>query len=255
MTLIAIGGKEGKDGDMAVLKRVLDEAKGAASRVLVITTATGYPEEVGQTYRDAFTSLGVVDCGVSHISSRDMAADPSIVAQIAGADVIFFSGGDQSKLAQILNDTPALQAVRERHLAGAVVAGTSAGAAAMSALMVAGGDPERAMVKGEVVTEQGFGLTPDIVFDTHFMNRGRLKRLFSITAAAPGKTGIGLDEDTGVILRAHGEMEVIGSGAVTIVDALNLTRNNVNDIAPGQIIEAEGFRITSLKAGSSFKIR
>jgi cyanophycinase len=252
MTLIAIGGNEGKSGDMAVLKRVLAEAP-ENPRVLVITTATGYPEEVAQDYRNSFAELGVT-CDAEHISTREMANDPAMAAKVQNADVIFFSGGDQSRLARVLNNTDVLQAVRERHEAGAVVAGTSAGAAIMSSLMITGGNAERAMVKGEVETGEGFGLVPAAVIDTHFMNRGRLKRLFSITAAAPEKTGIGLDEDTGIIVRAGGEIEVIGSGAVTLVDAKDLNGNNISKIADGEEIRAEGFRVTTRKAGDIFRL-
>jgi cyanophycinase len=177
-----------------------------------------------------------------------------MVAKVQNVDVIFFSGGDQSRLARVLNNTDVLQAVRERHEAGTVVAGTSAGAAIMSSLMITGGNAERAMVKGEMETGEGFGLAPEAVIDTHFMNRGRLKRLFSVTAAAPEKTGIGLDEDTGIIMRAGGDIEVIGSGVVTLVDAKDLHGNNIDQIADGEEIKAEGFKVTTLKAGNTFRL-
>jgi cyanophycinase len=253
MTLIAIGGAEGKSGDMTVLKRVLAEAPTADPRVLVITTATAYPEEVGQDYRDAFGQLGI-SCDVEHIATREMANDKGVVEKINSADVVFFTGGDQSKLARILNDTDSLKAVKARHDAGAVIAGTSAGAAAMSSLMICGGNPERAMTKGEVETGEGFSLVPGAVIDTHFSNRGRLTRLFSITAAAPDKTGIGLDEDTGIVWRKGGDIEVIGSGEVTLVDARDLKGSNISDIGIGEEIKAEGFRVTKYKPGTTFRL-
>lgn len=252
MTLIAIGGAEDKTEDMDVLKRVLTEAKGASSRVHVITTATGYPEEVGQTYRDAFSLLGIT-CEVTHVATRAEAADPELLKKIAAADVVFFTGGDQLKLATILGGTPFLDVVRERHDAGAIVAGTSAGAAIMSQLMIYGGDPEKAMQKGEVALTAGFGLAPDVVFDTHFMNRGRLARLFNVIAMAPDKTGIGLDENTGVILRADGEIEVIGAGAVTVVGGKSLT-SNITAIERGEEIVATGYSVTTLTAGQKFRL-
>jgi cyanophycinase len=252
MTLIAIGGAEEKTGDMGVLKRVLAEARGAGSRVHVITTATGYPEEVGQTYREAFRLLGV-ECEVTHIASRTEAGNPELLKQIGAADVVFFTGGDQLKLSTILGGTPFLDAVRARHEAGAVVAGTSAGAAALSQLMIYGGDPDKAMQKGEVALTAGFGLAPEFVFDTHFMNRGRLARLFNVIATAPDKTGIGLDENTGVVLRADGEIEVIGSGAVTVVGGKTLT-SNVAAIERGEEIIATGYSVTTLIAGQKFRL-
>jgi cyanophycinase len=252
MTLIAIGGNEEKTGNMEVLRRVLDEAKGASSRVVVVTTATGYPEEAAQTYRAAFKLLGV-DCEVAHVATRAAAGDAELLKLIRAANIVFFTGGDQLKLATILNGTPFLEAVRESHAAGSVVAGTSAGAAAMSQLMIYGGDPEKALQKGEVALAAGFGLAPGVVFDTHFMNRGRLARLFNVIATAPDKIGIGLDENTGVILRAEGELEVIGSGAVTIVGGKNLA-SNITAIERGEEIVATGYSVTTLTAGQKFRI-
>jgi cyanophycinase len=253
MTIIAIGGAEEKAGQMTVLKRVLAEAKGTASRVHVITTATGYPADAEKTYREAFAALGI-DCAVTHIATREEANDPRNVAKIGDADVIFFSGGDQLKLATILNGTDFLDAVTERHAAGAVVAGTSAGAAAMSGLMIYDGDPAKAMQKGEVLLTDGFNFAPDAVFDTHFGARGRLPRLFNVVAGSPAQTGLGLDEDTGVILRADGALEVFGSGEVTVVDG-TLATSNITTVERGELFTAEGFTVRTLKAGDRYSLK
>lgn len=217
MTLIAIGGAEDKTGDMTVLKRVVAESGIENPRVLVITTATSYPVEVAEKYKTAFAQLGVT-AEALHITQRRQAKDKAMAAKLDAADIIFFSGGDQTKIAYALNDTPFLAALKRREQEGAVIAGTSAGAAAMSHLMIAGGNPAKPADKGGLKTRTGLGLMPDVVFDTHFMNRGRLPRLFNAVAADSTKTGIGLDEDTGVIIRQGQDIEVVGSGAVTVVD-------------------------------------
>ncbi|MBL1148277.1 MAG: cyanophycinase [Pseudomonadota bacterium] len=217
MTLIAIGGAEDKQNKAVVLRAVLNAAKDSASRVHVITTATNYPDDVAKTYRDAFARLGVKNCEISHIETAAEAGEQSFLDSIDHADIVFFSGGDQSKLARILKDTPFTDKLQERREKDLIIAGTSAGAAVMSACMVTGGTPEDARRKGGIKTGDGFGFAEDIIFDTHFMNRGRLPRLFNLVAADPSKTGIGLDEDTAVILHKDGKIEVIGSGSVTIV--------------------------------------
>ena len=238
MTLIAIGGAEDKQGAMDVLKAVLAEASGAQSKVVVVTSATSYPDDARKTYIDAFKQLGV-DCEVAHIENKAQADTPALLSGIAGADVVFFSGGDQSKLVAALEGTDFMQAVLQRHREGGIVAGTSAGAAAMSALMVTGGNPERATEPGEITSARGFGLAPEIIFDTHFLNRGRLPRLFNLVAAHPQKTGIGLDEDTAAIMRGDGSIEAVGSGAVPIVR---------------QGAERDDFSVTTLKRGDVFRL-
>ncbi len=237
MTFIAIGGAEDKTRKAKILGAVLAEAKGKKSRVLVITGATSYPEEAAKNYRRAFKNLGVSSCAIVHPETPAQADDPAFLQQIEKADVIFFSGGDQSKLVAALEGTQALSAIQEREKNGAVIAGTSAGAAAMSSCMITGGAPEDAEREDAITSGKGFGFAAEIIFDTHFMNRGRLPRLFNLLGKNPEKTGIGLDEDTALILRANGSMEVVGSGAVTVV------RKNT--------ASKTGFDVTQLKHGAS----
>ncbi len=276
MTWIAIGGAEDKIGDMTVLRRVISEAHATAPNVLVVTTATGMPVETAKKYEDAFGRLGIKPA-IAHVTNRREAADPKLLEQVKNADVIFFSGGDQLKLATILNATPFFAALKAREEAGAVVAGTSAGAAVMSELMIYGGRNKKGHHKGEVMMASGFGFQEHAVFDTHFNHEhesffalakrkllswisepkkkepvGRLPRLFNVVAAAPHKTGIGLDEDTGVIFRGN-EFEVIGSGNVTVVDGKEAT-SDVTHIGRGRPITLSGVKVTKYKAGDKFSL-
>ncbi len=227
MTIIAIGGAEDKTGDMTVLKRVLAEAGAEQPRVLVITTATGYPEEVAEKYRNAFARLNVTP-DTRHITTKADADAPASVASLQHYDVVFFSGGDQEKLSAAFGGTTFLATLAAREAEGAVVAGTSAGAAAMSQLMITGGEPRNALKPGGLGLGEGLSFTPDVVFDTHFNQRHRLKRLFGAAAADSRKTGIGLDEDTGVIVKKN-TFEVIGSGRVTVLKDGVVTRHKHGD--------------------------
>lgn len=256
MTLIAIGGAEDKTGDMAVHKRVLAESRGASSRVCVITSATAEPEAAKKRYEDVYSNLGVTDCTVLHIDSRTMAESDAVCAALARADVIFFTGGDQLRLTQALAGTRGFDVIAEKYAAGTlVIAGTSAGAAAASALMICGGDPSKAMQKGEVQMTSGFGFVPGVVFDTHFSERDRLPRLFNAVASHPSTIGIGLDEDTAAVLRRDGTMEVVGSGTVTFVDGKNLRDCNLADVERGEVFKAEGYRVDRLAAGERYDLK
>lgn len=255
MTLIAAGGGLDDEKDMAVFRRILAEARGLDSKVHVISTATRIPVQTEAGYRKTFNALGIPDISVSFVNSRAEAKDPARAASLADADLIFFTGGDQLRLTSILGGTPFMDAVYKRHEEGAVVAGTSAGAAAMSDLMVYNGESEVAMHKGEVSFTTGFGFVSRAVIDTHFSQRGRLPRLFNVVATNPVNIGVGLDEDTAVIIRDRNRMEVIGSGTVTIVDGTKLTYNNMTEISRGQDIIAEGFIRHVLRAGDTFLIR
>lgn len=256
MTLIAIGGAEDKEGAMTVHRRVLDESCGASARVCVITSATAEPAAAKERYEAVYKKLGVENCTVLHIDSRTMANSDAVAAVLENADVVFFSGGDQMRLTQAMAGTRAFDVIAEKYAAGTlVIAGTSAGAAAASSLMVCGGDPEKSMQKGEVQMTAGFGLLQGAVIDTHFSERNRLPRLFNAVATHPATLGIGVDEDTAALLRKDGVMEIVGSGTVTFVDGRGLERCNMADVERGEVFEAAGFRVDKLPAGARYDLK
>lgn len=253
MTFIAVGGAEDKEGDMTVWKRILDEAQGPSSRVCVITTATECPEATRQKYEAAFHHLGLKNFTIHHIASRDQANDAFMAEQIAEADVVFMSGGNQLKLTTILAATEVMRTMTSRYRDGSlVVAGTSAGAAAASSLMIYKGRADQGLEKDEVMMTAGLGFIGGAVIDTHFSERGRLTRLFNAVSTNPGIIGIGLDEDTGIIYRKDGSMEVIGSGTVTVVDGTTITSNNITTIKKGEPIVTTGITTHRLKAQEGY---
>lgn len=254
-SIVAIGGNEDKARDLKVLKAVVDEAKGTRSRVVVVTTASMEPDARKRDYTHAFQSMGVRDFTFIYIDSRDQAFDPAIYRKLNKADVVFFSGGDQLRLTSLLAGTPFLTAVRQLHKNGAVIGGTSAGGAVLSDLMIYGGVSEQAARKGEILLTSGFRFVDRVAFDTHFLNRERLPRLFNIVASNPEILGIGMDEDTGVIFhRSSDTLRVVGSGKVTIVDGTRI-ESNFHTVGRGEAARFGNAAVHTLSAGDRFNIR
>lgn len=228
-----IGGAEDKDGDgdEDVLQRFVDLAGGKKASIVVVPTASETPEEMGQQYIDVFSRLGAKSVEVLEVRERADANDDASVQLLHGASGIFITGGAQSRLVALLAGTFAMECIRLRNADGVAVAGTSAGASIVASHVMAGGtglagdSGSAAARKGMVELVAGFGLLQDIIVDQHFSQRGRMGRLLSVYAANPGLLGIGLDEDTAVVIDRDGMLEVLGSGMVTIVDG----RNSVSD--------------------------
>lgn len=253
--LIAIGGNEDKVNDLVVLKRVIQELNKPDYKVGVITTASTEPEQREKDYRQVFTTLEASKIEILNIKSRTQANDISLANTLKDTDLIFLAGGDQLRLTSILGGTKILEAIHKRLEAGAVIAGTSAGAAVFSDTMIYEGKSEEGLVKGRVLTTSGFGFVENVVFDTHFISRGRIGRLIQIVTTNPTIIGVGIGEDSGVILRGDGIAEIIGTGQVIIVDGSDIVHSNIMDIIPGSPIAVENVRIHSLVDGYRYDFR
>jgi cyanophycinase len=228
-----IGGAEDKNGehDTEILQRFLDLAGGKKARILVVPTASEVPEEMSREYIEVFTGLGAKSVEVLEVRERSDANSDASVQLVQGASGIFITGGAQARLVALLAGTLVMECIRLRNADGVVVAGTSAGASILASHLMAGGtglagkSGSAAARKGMVELVAGFGLLQDIIVDQHFSERGRMGRLLSVYAANPGLIGIGLDEDTAVVIDRDGRLEVLGTGMVTIIDG----RNAVSD--------------------------
>ena len=253
--LIAIGGNEDKADELVVLKRVVQEVGKIDFKVGVITTASETPEVRGKDYQKVFTTLGAAKIEILNITTRTKANDKKIAKSIEDADLVFLGGGDQLRLTTILGGSKVLEAIHDRLDAGALVAGTSAGAAAFSDTMIYEGRSEDGLFKGKVHTTSGFGFIDNIIFDTHFMARGRIGRLIQIVTTNPTAIGVGIGEDSGVILQGDGVIEVIGTGQVIIVDGRDIIHSNIMDIESGGPIAVENVRIHSLVNGYGFNFK
>lgn len=253
--LIAIGGNEDRVNEQEVLTRIVHEIGNANYKVVVIPTASEEPEQRGKDYHRVFTSLGAATVEILDISNRAQANNKALAKKLNDADLIFLTGGDQLRLTTLVGGTWVLDAIHARLRAGALVAGTSAGAAVFSDTMIYEGKSEEGLLKGGVLTTSGFGFVENIIFDTHFLDRGRIGRLMQIVTTNPTCIGVGLGEDSGVILKGDGTAEVIGTGQVIIVDGSDIEHSNIMNIESGGPIAIENIRIHSLVNGYGYDFK
>ncbi len=252
--LVIIGGHEDRKHDMAILSRFVELCGGTSAKIVVITAASTVADEMWQVYDTAFGTLGVTRHSHLEVTSRQDANSAEFVRQVAEADGIFMTGGDQKRLLALIGGT-ALDA--EMHIAlklrGATIGGTSAGASAMSGHMLAQGRVELHPEKGSVSLGAGLGFLHRVVIDQHFSERQRLSRLLSVVAQNPYLQGIGIDEDTALVIERGVGIEVLGQGAVTMVDGRTMT-TNVADIKDRDTPELIDVRLHLLPAGSKYRL-
>lgn len=252
--LIAIGGAEDKLSQAAILQRVLAQSQAETPVVGVITTASNIPDEVFEGYRDVFERLGAGEILDIRIRERSDAGEARFVEMIDRCDVVFMSGGDQMRLTNTMGGRPALQAIRKRRRAGAVVAGTSAGAACMSSTMVYGGHSDDSLRKGAVRMSAGFGFVDGVIIDTHFLQRGRFSRLMEVGATNPEHVGIGLGEDAAVQFHDDGTVRAFGPGHVVIVDSSKITGSNVYEMSDGEAVSVQNVIMHALVDGYGYSL-
>ncbi|MCF6130053.1 cyanophycinase [Flavobacterium sp. AS60] len=224
--------------EAGILKRIIDESKHKGnSRIEVITTASKIPKEIGPEYVKALHYLGADNVDVLDIVRREQASEPEVLNRLKAADVVMFTGGDQLRLTSILGGTAFHDILLDKyHNEDFVYAGTSAGAAAASNNMIYQGSSSEALLKGEVKITSGLGLIDGVIIDTHFVQRGRIGRLFQAVVGNPKVLGIGLGEDTGLLITHNTKMEAIGSGLVIIVDGREIKDTNLTQVELGQPI-------------------
>lgn len=269
--LISIGGAEDKGTspepnfsqkqnlhffELGILKRVVSEIGGLNSYIEVITTASMIPEEVGDNYMHAFGKIGCTNIRLMHIKNRDDVQQQEYIERIANADGVMFTGGNQLRLSTIFGGTEILRILHERYQnENFVIAGTSAGAMAMSSTMIYLGGSAEAHLKGAVKITTGLGFMRDVIIDSHFEKRGRFGRLAQAVISNPGCIGIGLGEDTGVLITEGNHLEVIGSGPVVVIDGHEIGYTNIADIPIGTPISAEHMVVHFLTKGNSYDVR
>ncbi len=269
--LIAIGGAEDKGTDfeksavyrdnlnffeLGILRRIVEEAGGTAARIEVITTASTIPYEVGENYLNAFGKIGCTDIGVIHIRNREDAMNEEYIQRIGRCAGVMFSGGNQLRLTAIFGGTKFLDIIKKRYSQeNFVIAGTSAGAMAMSSTMIYEGNATRAHLKGEVKITTGLGFMDQVIFDSHFEKRGRFARLVHAVSANPSCIGIGLGEDTGMLITEGNRMEAIGSGLVIIVDGHEVRHTNMVDIPEGNPLSIENLKVHFCAKGNGYLVK
>ncbi|HLD52678.1 MAG TPA: cyanophycinase [Sediminibacterium sp.] len=269
--LIAIGGAEDKGSDLekgaifrnnlnffelGILRRIVAEAGGSDANIEVVTTASTIPYEVGENYLDAFGKIGCTNVHIIHIRNREDAQKPEYIERIQQCNCVMFSGGNQLRLTTIFGGTRFLDIIQDRYRKeNFVIAGTSAGAMAMSSTMIYEGNATRAHLKGEVKITTGLGFMDGVIFDSHFEKRGRFARLAQAVSANPSCIGIGLGEDTGMLITQGNNMEAIGSGPVIIVDGHDVKHSNLADIPEGNPLSIENLHVHFCAKGNGFKVK
>ena len=266
--LIAIGGAEDKGTDLetgefhrsnlnffelGILRRVVEEAGGTSAKIEIITTASTIPYEVGDNYLNAFGKIGCMNTAVMHIRNRQDTQNKEFLQRIRECDAVMFTGGNQLRLSVTDGGTEFLSIMKKRYMEeDFLIAGTSAGAMAMSQTMIYEGNAARAHLKGEVKMTTGLGFIGSVIIDSHFEKRGRFGRLAQAIATNPSCIGLGLGEDTGMLITEGNKMEAIGSGLVVIVDGHDILHSNIGDIPEGNPISIENLKVHFCEHGNGY---
>lgn len=250
--LIIIGGHE-REGKLAILKEVVKVANRKSGPILVVTVATQSPEEMAKEYVKIFKKLGVEQIDALDIRDRDDAKQDEAVAKCEKAGVVFFTGGDQLRITSQVGDSPLYQCMRERYIDGLTIAGTSAGAAAMSETMLVYGRGDSSSEASGVGMSPGLGLIEGVVVDTHFAERGRIGRLLGVVAQNPRNLGLGIDEDTAVIVR-NDHFKVIGDGAIYVLDGSQVNYSSLSEQNPEGIVSIFNIKLHLLKEDDKFDL-
>jgi cyanophycinase len=269
--LLIIGGAEDKGGrtrpkirdkskefkSYEILGKLLPPDTRKQLSIEVITTASEIPIETGIRYTKAFHRIGFKNVSHMHIQNREDAATKEFVDRVGKAHAILFSGGNQLRLATILSSTPVLEAVKAKYNEDPefIVAGTSAGAMAMSRIMIYEGEIREALLKGDVKTSLGFGLLKNCIVDTHFIRRGRFARLSQAVAMNPSCIGIGLGEDTALTIMNGNDAECYGSGMVVIIDGSAIRHTNIAYVEEGCAIRIQNLIVHVLAKGNGFRLK
>lgn len=251
--LVIIGGAEDKDGECRILREFVRCAGGLQARIVVMTAATDRTGAVGDDYIRVFERLGVEDIQVVDTFNREDASASRALEAIEQATGVFFTGGDQARITSLLKDTETDTTLHKRYQDGIVVGGTSAGAAMMPETMIVEGISETNPRVEIVEMDHGMGFLPGVVIDQHFAQRGRLGRLLSAVAQQPHLLGLGIDENTGVVV-SDSKLEVIGAGAVTVVDLRATTHSNLDKLLRDENLALCDVKLHILPEGYRFNL-
>lgn len=240
-----------------ILNKIIKvSAKNNLSRIEIITTASSIPVEVGEEYVNAFKNLNVLNVGVLNIKTRDEANAPENIERLKNAEVVMFTGGDQLRLTSIFGGTQFHHMLLDKYEnEDFVISGTSAGAAASSNNMIYQGSSQGALLKGEVKITGGLGFINNVIIDTHFVQRGRIGRLMYACASNPINLGIGLGEDTGLLITGGYVMEAIGSGLIILVDATHMGKTNITDVEMGEPVSMENIIVHVMSIHDHFDLK
>ena len=252
--LLVIGGHEDKEGDRQILRELASLV--GDGKLVVSTIASDVAGEIWDMYETVFRGLGVQHVHHLNTESRADASSPRCMKILEGATAVFFTGGDQLRITSLIGDTPAFSRMYEIFLEGGTIAGTSAGASMMSETMIVRGSAEEShRVQSGLQLAPGLGFAKDMVIDQHFAERGRIGRLLGVVGQNPRIIGIGIDENTAILMRPHRDFRVLGDGGVTVLDGRNVTHSNIAEAEEGCTMSVFGVTLHLLGSGDLFDLR
>lgn len=264
--LIPIGGNEAKDFEEmmdkehdvdlndGVLRDIIREMK-PNPIINILPLASQHQEEIGQSYLEAFGKIGY-DVHLMIIRDKKEVDDVRNLQKLQDSDGLFMTGGDQERLMKMLEGTDFVDLMKQKYLKeNFVIAGTSAGAMVLSEFMIQGGGSEESLIKGTVELSSGFGLLPGTIIDTHFLERGRFSRLTEALCKKSKFTGIGLSEDTGVVITAGKQLRIIGSGTVIVIESDEIKNTNYSTRKNNEPVYIENLVIHILSKGTSYILK
>jgi len=254
-SLIIIGGAEDKSDKSVILKEVVNAAGGEDSRIVILSTATENPSVVGNEYINVFKRIGVKNVEHLNIDTREEANNDENIKKIENSTCVFFTGGDQLRITSILGGAKVYNSLKEAYLNGVLIVGTSAGASVMSNTMIVDGNNNEPARKCTLKMAPGLGLLEDCIIDQHFDQRGRIGRLLCGVAENPYMLGIGIDEDTAILVPPDGVFRVIGSNAVTVIDGTTIKSSNVSELKPDEILAINNVTLHVLPAGYGYNMK
>lgn len=251
--IVPVGGAEDKDSDPIILRRFVEISGDDDARIAVIPTASRL-DDTGTRYERIFRELGAADARSLEFKRREDAGNREWIDYLREASGVFLTGGNQLRISTILGGTDVARAIRAANAEGVTVGGTSAGAAILSEHMIAFGKSGATPRAGMVSLAPGFGLTNRVVIDQHFRQRDRIGRLLAALAYNPFAVGVGLDEDTAAFIDGDDTIEVIGSGAITVVDASKLEHSSMGSARDGDSICMTGIQLHILNNGGRYNL-
>jgi len=264
--LVIVGGHEDKSGQREKRKQEASSSKdvlptffqliGKKEPVIeVITSGSSLGEESFRDYEKAFTALGAKEVGHIHHDERADVLQADLGERLSKADAVYFSGGDQLKLTSVYGGTQLLLILKERYISDRLIlGGTSAGAMAFSTPMIFAGNQEVQQITGEVRITTGLEFLKDVCIDTHFVDRGRFVRMAQVIATNPSSIGIGIEENTAIVIRNGREAEVIGSGVVIVIDGFNITGSNILKFGSEERVSIHNLNVSILSKGEKYDI-
>lgn len=252
--LIIIGGAEDKKRDKFILKEISNYIKNDENHLVIAAIASEIPEELGTEYKNIFEELGIGKVSILKVKERKDALKLENINLINSATAVFFTGGDQLRITSMIGGTPLYKAIHKSYKNGCIYIGTSAGASVMSDTMIVSGLNDESPRKYTIKMAPGLGLIKDVIIDQHFAQRGRIGRLLTAIAQNPQIIGIGIDEDTAIIVNDKAKFRVIGSGAVYILDGSEITKSDVSEQKPEEVLSIFNIRMHVLKKDDKFDL-